>query len=221
MKVIGLAASPRGSKSTTRRLVAAAMEGAAGAGASTSVIDVSRLKIGQCKDCGDCYRSGACGQDDDLAYVLDCLLKSDGIVLGSPAYASGVTPEMIALMGRMSEARHCLLLDGKYGFAVSVSGDGGEGLAIAQMNSFMMACGVFTIGGTGASLQRRGSLDRGLERARKLGEDLAAAIRERRRYEDQEGARRAFIGEFGAHVKANRERWAHDHTYWVKKGWIR
>jgi multimeric flavodoxin WrbA len=196
------------------------MEGAAGAGASTSVIDISRLRIGQCKDCGDCYSHGACWQDDDLAYVMDCLLKSDGIVLGSPAYASVVTPEMSVLAERMGEARHCLLLDGKYGFAVSVSRDGGESLAISQMNGFLMSCGVSIIGGAGASLQRRGSLDRGLGHARKLGEDLAAAIRDRRRYEDQEETRMAFIREFGAHVRANRERWAHDHAYWVKKGWI-
>ncbi len=220
MRVIGLAASPRGAKSTTRRLVAAAMEGAAGAGASTSIIDVSRLRIGQCKDCGNCYRHGACWQDDDFSYVLDSLLKSDGIVLGSPAYASGVTPEMGALAGRMSEARHCLLLEGKYGFAISVSRDGGEGLAITEMNGFLSECGVSVVGGTGASLQRRGSMERGLERARKLGEDLAAAIREKRHYEAQEGARTEFLKEFGAHVRANRERWAYDHAYWVKKGWI-
>ena len=58
MKIIGLVASPRGEKSSTRKLVAAALEGAASAGASTRIVDMSRLKIGQCKDCGDCFRTG-------------------------------------------------------------------------------------------------------------------------------------------------------------------
>lgn len=221
MKIIGLVASPRGEKSSTRMLVAAALEGAACEGASTRIVDMSRLKIGQCRDCGDCFRLGSCAHDDDLSYVLRCMLDSDGIVMGSPAYASGgVTSGMETFMERMGEAWHCLLLEDKYGFVISASRDGGEDLAIALMRDFLMACGVLIVGGVGASLQRSGSMEHGLERARGLGKDLAIAIKMRRHYEDQEGARAAFIEEFGAHIIANRDRWAHDHEYWTKKGWI-
>ena len=118
MKIIGLVASPRGEKSSTRKLVAAALEGAAAEGASTRIVDMSRLKIGQCKDCGDCFRSGSCAQDDDLLYVLHTMRKATALSSGSPAYASGsVTSGMEAFMERMGEAWHCLLLEGKYGLA--------------------------------------------------------------------------------------------------------
>ena len=127
---------------------------------------------------------------------------------------------MEAFTERMGEAWHCLLLEGKYGMAISVSRDGGEDLAIARMSDFLMACGVLIVGGAGAALQRRGSMEEGLERARELGKDLAVAIKTRRNYEHQEGTRATFIKEFGAHIMANRDRWAHDHEYWTKKGWI-
>jgi multimeric flavodoxin WrbA len=222
MKIIGLVASPRGDRSSTRKLVAAALEGAASGGASTRIIDMSRLKIGQCKDCGDCFKSGSCAQDDDLLYILQSMMDSDGIVMGSPAYASGsVTPGMETFMERMGEAWHCMLLEGRYGCVASVSRDGGENLAVARMGEFLMACGVMVIGGAGAALQRHGSMEQGLEHARRLGSDLVAAIHMRRRYEEQEGIRAAFIKEFGPHVTSNRDRWAHDHEYWTKKGWIR
>ena len=221
MKIIGLVASPRGEKSSTRKLVAAALEGAACEGASTRIVDMSRLKIGQCKDCGDCFRLGSCAHDDDLSYVLHCMLDSDGIVMGSPAYVSGgVTSGMETFMERMGEAWHCLLLEGKYGIVTSVSRDGGEDLAIAELSDFLIACGVQIVGGAGAVLQRSGSMEQGLERARGLGRDLVTAINTRRRYEDQEGVRAAFIEKFGTHIIANRDRWAHDHEYWTKKGWI-
>lgn len=220
MRITGLVASPRGDRSTTRKLVEAALDGAAGMGTVTGIVDLSRLKIGRCKGCGSCFRTGMCVQDDDLVYALESMLKSDGIVFGSPAYASGVTPAMGALIERMGESRHCLLLEGKYGLSVSVSRDVGEGLAIARMNDFLMACGVTVTGGTGAGLLRRGSMDRALVRCKRLGEDLFLAVAERRRYPDQEDVRVAFIREFGAHVSANKERWAHDYFYWVKKGWI-
>ena len=221
MKIIGLVASPRGEKSSTRKLVAAALEGAACEGASTRIVDMYRLKIGQCKDCGDCFKTGSCAQDDDLSYVLRCMLDSDGIVMGSPAYASGgVAPGMETFMERMGEAWHCLLLEGKYGLVTSASRDGGEDLAIARMSDFLKACGVLIVGGAGAALQHHGSMDQGLERARGLGKDLAIAIKMRSRYEDQEDVRAAFIEEFRAHIIANRGRWTHDHDYWTKKGWI-
>jgi multimeric flavodoxin WrbA len=221
MKILGLVASPRGERSSTRKLVAAALEGAASSGASTRIVDMSRLKIGQCKDCSECFKVGSCAQDDDLSYVLRCMQDSDGIVLGSPTYGSGgVTSGMEAFAGRMGEAWHCLLLEGKYGLVISVSRDGGEDLAIARMSDFLKACGVSIVGGAGAALQRHGSMEQGLDRARVLGEDLAMAIKTQRQYEDQEGSRASFIKEFGTHIMANRDRWAHDHEYWTKKGWI-
>ena len=89
-----------------------------------------------------------------------------------------------------------------------------------RMSDFLMACGVLVVGGAGATLQRLGSMEEGLAHARELGIELAAAIKTRRSYEQQAGARAAFIKDFGSHIMANRDRWAHDHEYWTKKGWI-
>lgn len=222
MRVLGLAASPRGRKSLTLGLVEAGVAGAAGAGAEGTLIDISSMRILRCKGCGDCYRTGRCGQDDDLNFVLENMLAADGLVFGSPAYSGGVTPEAERLMERLGDAARCRLLEGKYGFSISISHDGDEEQAAAHANRFLNGCGVTTTGSLSVSAGGKRLPDGAMTaEARRLGADLAAAIRERRRYPQQEDARDRFLGEFAESVRANKAAWAHDYEHWVKKGWLK
>ncbi len=146
MRVIGLAGSPRGTNSVTLRLLEAGLRGAAGSGAECALIDMASLNIGRCKDCGECYRTGRCAGDDDLSYVVDNMLASDGIILSSPAFAGGVTSVVECLMDRMGDAAHCRALEGKYGFSISASRNGEEAFVVAHMNRFLEDIGVATVG---------------------------------------------------------------------------
>ena len=57
MKVLVICASPRGSKSTTLRLVQAALEGAKAGGAGVDLVDVCDLDIKYCTGCQVCAQA--------------------------------------------------------------------------------------------------------------------------------------------------------------------
>lgn len=66
MKIIGINASPRGSKSQTKKLVKAVLDGARSQGATVELVDLCRLKMEYCNACGICYERGKCVHKDDL-----------------------------------------------------------------------------------------------------------------------------------------------------------
>ncbi|OPY28925.1 MAG: Iron-sulfur flavoprotein [Methanocella sp. PtaU1.Bin125] len=205
----------------TLRLVETALEGARQAGAEVEVVDLASLRIHDCKGCGACYKTGRCPQDDDFGYVMGRIAAADGVVLGSPAYFDSVTPRMMTLMDRMSDAIHCQRLRGRYGCSVCPAGTGGEGRVVGYMNGFLVACGASVTGGTGAALgSDPGAIDRAAEAAHAMGMDLAAAIREKRVYPDQADRHRAIMKWLRCRIVANKEPWAHDYFYWAQQGWL-
>ena len=221
MKILGLAGSPRGKKSITLRLVEAGVAGAIAAGAEGTLIDISSMTILRCKGCGECYRTGRCTQDDDLYFVLESMIAADGLIIGSPAYGGGITPKAECLMERLGDVARCRLLEGKFGFSISVSRDGDEELVAALINRFLNGCGVTTTGHFSLSADKNGLPDGAMAEARRLGADLAIAIKECRRYPAQEEAWTRSLGEFEETVRANKEEWPHDYEHWLKKGWLK
>ncbi|MCD1295389.1 iron-sulfur protein [Methanocella sp. CWC-04] len=221
MKVIGIIASPRGKNSSTLRLLEAAIEGAYQAGAEVEIVDITKFRINYCKGCGSCYSKGECSQEDDFSYVMDKILDSDGIIFGSPNYIDSVTAQMKTLMDRMSDAKHCQLLDGKYGLTISTTGGGGEEMVIRYMNDFLIGCGATVIGGVGAAVGRDPpSINAAMEKAFMMGKDLVSAFSEKRVYPEQEVIHRIFRENFGPTIRVNKEKWAHDYLHWVQKGWV-
>lgn len=221
MKVTGIIGSPRGKNSSTLRLMEAAIEGASQAGAETEILDVTKLRIGFCKGCGACYHRGRCEQDDDFSYVMEKLLKADGIIMGSPSYMDSVTGQLKTLMDRMSDTIHCQQFSGKHGFSVCTTGSSGAELVVNYMNSFLISCGATVIGGASAAIgQHPGSINDAMEKAYLMGKDLIAAIGERRTYPEQEAVHRRYREIFGESIRANKEKWAHDYLHWVQRGWV-
>ena len=86
MKVLGINASPRGSKSQTLRLVHAVLDGAKSAGAEVELVDICKLNIEYCNACQVCYKKGACNKNDDFQGLYDKMMAADGLVVGSPNY---------------------------------------------------------------------------------------------------------------------------------------
>lgn len=56
MNIIGINASPRGSKSQTLRLVKAVLDVAKDSEAETELVDLCKLDIEYCNACGTCYQ---------------------------------------------------------------------------------------------------------------------------------------------------------------------
>lgn len=100
-------------------------------------IKLSEYKIEPCKACQDCRGAGKCLIDDDMQkIIIPKLLKSDGIVLGSPVYFNNVSAQMKTFMDRT----YCLmgLLKNKIGGAIVVGRRYGAESAITTINAFFL-----------------------------------------------------------------------------------
>ena len=82
------------------------------------LIHASDLRLRYCIGCAKCYQTGSCVFDDDLEKLSLEIEQADGLILGSPTYASNVSAQMKTVIDR----GHFVieqLLHGKY--AVSVA----------------------------------------------------------------------------------------------------
>jgi multimeric flavodoxin WrbA len=105
MKVIAINGSPRKSWNTAK-LLQKAVEGAKSVGAQTEIIHLYELNFKGCISCFACKRknpknAGHCAIRDDLTNVLEKVLESDVLLLGSPIYFGNVTAAIRALLERL------------------------------------------------------------------------------------------------------------------------
>ncbi len=105
MKVIAINGSPR-KKWNTAQLLEAALKGAESVGAQTELVNLYDLTYRGCISCFGCKRKGAmpchCYLKDDLSPVLESVLQSDVLLLGSPIYFGNVTGEMRSFLERLA-----------------------------------------------------------------------------------------------------------------------
>lgn len=99
MKIAGIMGSPR-QGSNTEMLLEAVLAGATEMGASSSMIQVCRLKIQPCVECYRCAEEGRCSIMDDMTQIYDTLVSADCIVLASPVFFYGLTSQAKALVDR-------------------------------------------------------------------------------------------------------------------------
>ena len=104
MKVIIINASPRKNWNTAQ-LLKSAQEGAKSVGADTEYIDLYDLNFTGCRSCLACKRKNVqrckCYWKDDLSPLIDKILQSDTLLIGSPIYLSNTTSQFNALFERL------------------------------------------------------------------------------------------------------------------------
>lgn len=87
-------------------------------GVKVNFVNLSKLDFSNCSGCCSCYKTGKCYMYDDDEKLSQEIAGSDGIVIGSPTYASNIS----GLLKQFIDRGHFVieqLLYGKY--AVSVS----------------------------------------------------------------------------------------------------
>ena len=89
-KIFAINGSPR-KNGNTAKLLKRALEGAESAGAETRLIDLVDLDFSGCLSCFQCKklgnpRFGRCALEDELAPILEELIHSDGVIMGTPIY---------------------------------------------------------------------------------------------------------------------------------------
>ena len=221
MKVIGIASSPKGKNSSTLKLLDSALKGANEAGAEVEIIDVAKLDIKYCKACDSCYEKGVCVIKDDYQVVLEKLLAADGIIWSSPNYITNVTAQLKTVFDRSPLVIHEQLFEGKYGFSLTTAGSDDSGSVLEILNNFMLHSGGNTIGGVGCALAKGPeAMEAAIKKSYEMGKDLVEAIKEKRQYPEQEAVHKAWREQFKFVILANKERWEHNYSHWVEKGWI-
>lgn len=82
------------------------------------MIHVSDLSLQYCVGCGSCYKTGTCIYKDDIERLSHCIAEADGIILGSPTYASNVSGQTKVIIDRGHFVMEQLLY-GKYAISVT------------------------------------------------------------------------------------------------------
>lgn len=79
---------------------------------------VADLELKYCVGCGSCYKTGACIYKDDIENLSLSIAEADGVILGSPTYASNVSGQMKVIIDRGHFVMEQLLY-GKYAISVT------------------------------------------------------------------------------------------------------
>ena len=118
MKIVMINGSPRKNGATAKILHAFEKELGSMKGTEVTFLNVSELDIKPCLGCTSCYKSGKCCINDDGDRISELIGSADGIIMGSPTYASNVSGQLKQLIDRGHFVIEQLLV-GKY--AVSVA----------------------------------------------------------------------------------------------------
>jgi multimeric flavodoxin WrbA len=218
MKILGINASPKGTRSETLRLVKAALNGAESMGCEVELVDLCKLKIEYCNACGICHKKGKCYKKDDFQALYRKMIAADGLVMGSPNYFLSVTAQMKTLIDRMAYAVHCQLFAGKYTVNVATSGGVGRDRQVTRyLDTLMLTFGSFITGSAGVSVRLGSEAREAAERKSfRLGKKLAGDIRARRVYTKQEKIHRETGEYFRQLVTLNKNEWVHEYEFWSR-----
>jgi multimeric flavodoxin WrbA len=131
-KVLALVGSPN-REGRTFAIVAAALQGAADAGATTELVHLADHRVLACQDClpWECWQTRACSyRDPGFEFLTKKLLECDALILGTPIYwwdTSGLVRYLILKMFRLFG--RSAPLAGVPALGIGVAGGTGNGLA--------------------------------------------------------------------------------------------
>ena len=110
------------------------------------MIHVADLELKYCVGCGSCYKTGACIYKDDIENLSLSIAEADGVILGSPTYASNVSGQMKVIIDRGHFVLEQLLY-GKYAICVTTYENYG-GMDSAKILNRMLSYSGAKISGT-------------------------------------------------------------------------
>ena len=141
MKVIAFNGSPR-KEGNTNALITHVLAEIKAEGIETEIIQLAGKRIHGCISCYRCFsaRDNHCSVDDDFNGLLDQMAAADGIILGSPVYVAGVTPEIKSLMDRgcLVSTANGGLFTHKVGASVAAVRRAGSVTTLDSLNHFFL-----------------------------------------------------------------------------------
>jgi multimeric flavodoxin WrbA len=221
MKILAIHGSPRTIRSNTRRLAALVLEGAAGSGAETEMIDLTDYHIKPCTACEGCSLTGTCVFDDDVAALVARMQEADAVIFGSPVYIDNISGQMKVFFDRLADAIHYQIMAGKFGCSVATTHESGGDEVVAYLNHVLNYLGVLSVGGFSvATAGKAENVDEAGPEAQALGRTLAAAVTSGFSDPVQEALIADNRSYFRAIVEENRDFRTEEYGRWVRRGWI-
>jgi len=183
LRVTGISGSARVGGNTDT-ILHEALAAAKEEGAEIELIRLSDYKLGPCDGCDACRKTKSCVINDDGKKLYQKIVKSDGVILGSPAYFQSVTAQMktfIDRIGYLCVARGRTDFAGKVGGVIGVARRSGLANVCSQMMNFVTATRMIVPSGGRVFVVAREKGDvlkdqEGLDTARYLGKMMVKTI---------------------------------------------
>ncbi len=109
-------------------------------GIDVEFYNLSAINMSHCLGCCSCYKTGHCCISDDAEMLSQKISEADGLVLGSPTYASNVS----GLMKDFIDRGHFVieqLLHGKYCVTIATGENYGNKDALKVLNNLVLYSG--------------------------------------------------------------------------------
>ena len=109
-------------------------------GIDVEFYNLSEINMSHCIGCCSCYKTGHCCINDDAEKLSLKISEADGLVLGSPTYASNVS----GLMKDFIDRGHFVieqLLHGKYCVTIATGENYGNRDALKVLNNLVLCSG--------------------------------------------------------------------------------
>lgn len=187
MKVVAFNGSPH-RDGNTYHLIRHTLDAIERAGIKTELIQIGGKKVHPCIACGKCLenRDRQCVQKKDMVNeCIEKMLEADAIIIGTPTYFAGVTPEIKAFMDRaflVGKANDDMFRQ-KLGAAVAAERRSGAVCAVDTINHYFCISGMFSAGSrywNNAKGFMPGDVetdDEGIDTMKQLGENIAWFVR--------------------------------------------
>lgn len=184
-KVIGINGSSR-KDGNTAIIIGKVFEELNKEGIETELIQLANYEIQPCRGCFACKGRGNCVfTKDNFAEIFSSMVKTDGIILGSPVYSADVSAKMKAFLerGGVVVATNPGLLRHKVGASVAAVRRGGGMTTVDTMNHFMLNKEMIVVGSTywnmvyGKDIGDVLNDEEGMANMRNLGENMSFILK--------------------------------------------
>ena len=181
MKILGLNGSER-KLGNTEILVKEALMGAEEEGAQVEMLRLTDYKVFPCDGLAPCvFGNTRCNLKDDFNFIVDKIVESDGVVLGTPCYILESTAIIKQLIDRVFSVNYRSEARGKPATViVPYATRGWTPYAFLQPNILFLMLGMEVIDRALVHTQAMNEVvlyDKALARARQMGKEVAKAVK--------------------------------------------
>ena len=179
----------------------------------SEILHLFDFTIKECEGCDNvCIKQGACQIKDDMPAIMQKILESDGVVLGSPVYLGGVTSKFKAFVDRTNAWFHKPEPAGKPVFFVVTTASTGIKETLLFLNQFSAGFG----GRKGGSIARQAKNMKIPVTEKDLSKFLSLLEKDKKLY--RPSMKEIIIFEVQKVLALKSE--GDDRNFWQKNGWL-